>query len=101
MTNDVGLTREEKRILEDYEAGSFDSTDSTELRNDLVAAARSTQRKDKRVNIRISGKDLALLRERAAIEGIPCQTLMASVLHKYVSGWIKEDGSGFNQGRPD
>ena len=97
MTNDVGLTREEKRILEDYEAGSFNSTDSTELRNELVAAARNTHRKDKRVNIRISEKDLALLRERASIEGIPYQTLMASVLHKYVSGRLKEGGSGFNR----
>lgn len=96
MTNGSGLTREEKRILEDYEAGSFSSADSRELRDELVAAARNTQRKDKRVNIRISEKDLALLRERASIEGIPYQTLMASVLHKYVSGRLKEGGSGAN-----
>jgi predicted DNA binding CopG/RHH family protein len=49
-------------------------------------AARNTFRKDKRVNIRISGKDLELLQARALREGIPYQTLMASVLHKYVSG---------------
>lgn len=97
MTNGSGLTHEERRILEDYEADSFNSVDSRELRDELAAAARNTQRKDKRVNIRISEKDLALLRERASIEGIPYQTLMSSVLHKYVSGRLKEDGSGFNR----
>ena len=98
MTNGVGLTSEERRILEDYEAGALDSVDTEELRADLIAAARKTQRKDRRVNIRLSEKDLALLRERAAIEGIPYQTLMASVLHKFVSGRLKDNGSGFNRG---
>jgi len=42
--------------------------------------------KNKRVNIRISGKDLELLQERALIEGIPYQTLMSRILHKYVYG---------------
>lgn len=97
MTNGAGLTNEEQRILEDYEAGALDSVDTEELRADLLAAARNTQRKDRRVNIRLSEKDLALLRERAAIEGIPYQTLMASVLHKFASGRLKDTGSGYNR----
>ncbi|PKB84038.1 MAG: antitoxin [SAR202 cluster bacterium Io17-Chloro-G9] len=48
--------------------------------------ARATFKKDMRVNIRISRKDLEALQTRALEEGIPYQTLMASVLHKYVSG---------------
>ena len=48
--------------------------------------ARATFKKDKRVNIRMSGKDLEALKIRALEEGIPYQTLMASVLHKYAEG---------------
>lgn len=97
MTTGAGLTREERDILEDYENGAFESVDESNLREQLASAARDTLRKDKRVNIRISEKDLALLRERASIEGIPYQTLMASVLHKFVNGRLKEGGSDFNR----
>ena len=49
-------------------------------------AAAETLLKNKRVNIRISSMDLEGLQARAAAEGLPYQTLMASVLHKYISG---------------
>ena len=52
--------------------------------------ARATFKKDMRVNIRISRKDLEALQKRALEEGIPYQTLMASVWHKYVSGRLVE-----------
>ena len=52
--------------------------------------ARRTLVKDKRVNIRISSKDLESLQVRAVEEGIPYQTFMASILHKYVSGRLVE-----------
>ncbi|GJM41288.1 MAG: hypothetical protein DHS20C20_15700 [Ardenticatenaceae bacterium] len=48
--------------------------------------AAQTFKKDKRINIRISGRDLAAIQKRALEEGIPYQTLIASILHKYVSG---------------
>jgi predicted DNA binding CopG/RHH family protein len=51
---------------------------------------RATFKKDMRVNIRISRKDLEVLQKCALEEGIPYQTLMASVLHKYVSGRLVE-----------
>ena len=54
------------------------------------AAATATFKKNKRVNIRISELDLELLQERALIEGLPYQTLMSSVLHKYVTGRLTE-----------
>ena len=50
----------------------------------LRAAAEATLLKNKRVNIRISSRDLEGLQARAAEEGVPYQTLMASVLHKFV-----------------
>jgi len=80
------LTSEEKAIVESYEDDGWESVLSEDNRATYKAAAQATFKKDKRVNIRISGKDLELLQERALIEGIPYQTLMSSVLHKYVYG---------------
>lgn len=56
----------------------------------VPAAAEATLLKDKRVNIRISSRDLEGLQAKAAEEGVPYQTLMASVLHKFVSGRLVE-----------
>lgn len=55
--------------------------------------AAETLRKSRRVNIRITAMDLEGLQARAAEEGLPYQTLMASVLHKYISGRLV-DGAG-------
>jgi predicted DNA binding CopG/RHH family protein len=58
------------------------------------AAARATAAKDRRVNIRLSSGDLQDIQVRALEEGLPYQTLIASVLHKYVTGRLAErDGS--------
>ena len=54
------------------------------------AVAANTLRKDRRVNIRITGYDLAALQTIAGEEGLPYQTLMASILHKYVTGRLVE-----------
>ena len=56
-------------------------------------AARATFVKNKRVNIRLSAADLMDLQARAYEEGVPYQTLIASVLHKYVSGRLRETKS--------
>jgi predicted DNA binding CopG/RHH family protein len=55
--------------------------------------ARDTFKKDARVNIRISKKDLESIQKRALEEAIPYQTLMASVLHKYLNGRLIERSS--------
>ena len=52
--------------------------------------AKATLRKDRRVNILISERDLLNIQKKAVEEGIPYQTLMSSVLHKFVSGRLKE-----------
>ena len=49
-----------------------------------------TLKKDKRINIRISGRDLVALQRRAVKEGVPYQTLVSSILHKYVSGGLQD-----------
>jgi len=92
MNSSSGLTKEEKDLLETYERGDMKSVMTSEARQEYIAAARQTFKKDKRVNIRLSGKDLELLQERALIEGIPCQTLMSSILHKYVHGRLQDSG---------
>jgi len=52
--------------------------------------ARATFRQDKRVNIRISERDLVKIQKKALEEGLPYQTLMSSILHKFVGGWLVE-----------
>ena len=80
------LNPEEKAILRDFEAGEFKSVLTPERKNRLAKAAKENFKKDKRINIRISSHDLEALQRRALEEGIPYQTFVASILHKYVSG---------------
>jgi len=84
-------TREEREILEAFERGEINVVHdkSAELAKHREYAA-ATFKKDKRINIRISNKDLSALQKRALAEGIPYQTLIASVLHKYVDGRLVE-----------
>ncbi len=82
----VKLDKEEQEILDAYEAGEFESVMTDERRKSIEQAAVATFKKDKRINIRLSGRDLSAIKRRALQEGIPYQTLVASILHKYVSG---------------
>jgi len=85
------LDHEEQEILEAFEKGELKpSRNSAALLSRLRAAARNTIKKNKRVNIRISGKDLTELQVLAIQDGIPYQTLMSSVLHKYANGRLRE-----------
>ena len=89
MTN-LKLDQEEQALLAAFEAGEFESVLTEERKADLAKAAEATFKKDKRINIRISARDLAALQRRALQEGLPYQTLVASVLHKYVSGSLQD-----------
>ena len=85
------LKKDEKELLDSVETGEWRSVPDREKelkRYQEYAAA--TFKKDRRINIRISSKDLNALQKRALREGIPYQTLVASVLHKYVSGQFRE-----------
>lgn len=90
MNNKLKLTSDEKELLESYENDEWVSIASPSEIAKYQAAAKATFKKNKRVNIRISEMDLELLQERAMIEGLPYQTLMSSVLHKYVTGRLAE-----------
>jgi len=84
----------EQEILTAFEKGELKST--TPSKAELAkfkAAATATFLKDKRVNIRLSTPDLMDIQARAFEEGMPYQTLIASVLHKYVSGRLIEQPS--------
>ena len=82
---------EEREIIAAFEAGKLKSQDpSSETLARHRAYARSTMTKDQRVNIRLSAKDLEDIKIRAMEDGIPYQTLMGSILHKYVSGRLVE-----------
>ena len=82
----VKLSSEEEQILNDFEAGEFKSVLTPERKNFIAKVAKENSKKDKRINIRISSRDLEALQRRALEQGIPYQTLVSSVLHKYVSG---------------
>ena len=88
------LDKEERELLKSVEAGEWKSVRNRKREvSRYQEYAKATFRKDRRVNIRISGKDLEALQKRALEEGIPYQTLIASVLHKYVSGRFQERGA--------
>ena len=86
----VKLSKEEKQLLNAIEAGDFESVLTKKRRVELVSAAKDTVRKDKRINIRISNRDLKAVQLKASEEGIPYQTLVSSVIHKYISGSLKD-----------
>ncbi len=90
MSN-LKLQQDELELLASYEADEWQSAKKlSEQKEQYRGYARSTLRKDKRVNIRISEKDLLALQKRAVRQGIPYQTLISSVLHKYVNGGFTE-----------
>ena len=89
MSN-IELRKEEKEILKDFESNQFKSVLSSKRKKYVQAVAEETFKKDKRINIRISSRDLESIQRRALEEGIPYQTLVSSILHKYVSGSLND-----------
>ena len=80
------LDKEEKEILKSYEKGEWKSVKKLDsIKEKHVEYARAMLRKDKRLNIRISSRDLEEVQRIAVGEGIPYQTLVSSVIHKYVA----------------
>jgi predicted DNA binding CopG/RHH family protein len=80
----------ELEILTAFEKGQLKSVATKAELAKFKAAARATAIKDRRVNIRLSSGDLNDIQVRALEEGVPYQTLIASVLHKYVTGRLAE-----------
>jgi len=85
------LDSEEREILKAFEAGKLKRVQNADKeRGAHKGAAEATFRKDARINIRLSSKDLRALQARALKEGVPDQTLVSSVLHKFVDGQLIE-----------
>jgi predicted DNA binding CopG/RHH family protein len=85
------LTREERNVLKSYERGEWSSSKrAVKEMSKYKSYARSAFQKNKRVNIRLSSQDLEGLQQRAVEEGIPYQTLISSLIHKYVAGGLTE-----------
>ena len=85
------LTPEEKDILASVERGEWKRIPNFRKEaNRFREAARLTLRKDKRVNIRMTERDLAHFQKTAMHEGLPYQTLISSILHKYINGRLIE-----------
>ena len=82
---------DEREIIGSLEADEWISVvDADANKAEATEIARSTMRKDRRMNVRISERDMRNLKIRAAEEGIPYQTLVTMVLHKYVTGQLTE-----------
>lgn len=85
------LTKEEKEIERSFARGEWKSVPKSEVRR-YQGYFREAVKKSKRINIRLAPMDLDGMQRRAVEEGIPYQTLMASVIHKYVTGRLVERG---------
>jgi len=82
---------EEKELLESYENDEWvpvKDLDKKKVEYQLIA--RNTALKNRRINVRLSEKDLSNLKAKSLEEGLPYQTLVASIIHKYVAGKFKE-----------
>lgn len=87
----IKLDKEEKNLLDSFERGEWKSVKN--LKGEIEkhrGYARQTLKKDKRVNIRISSMVLEELQMRAVEDGMPYQTLISSILHRYVTGRLIE-----------
>jgi predicted DNA binding CopG/RHH family protein len=80
------LDEDEQVLLEAFEAGQFESNLTPERKAFITKSAKATFKRDKRINIRISSRDLSAIQRRALEEGIAYQDLVSSVIHKYISG---------------
>lgn len=85
------LTKEEQALLRSFEEGEWTPVvDLSERKKELMEYSRNSLRKDCRLNIRISERDLIELQRKAVEEGLPYQTYVSSVLHKFINGSLTE-----------
>ncbi len=86
----IRLSNEEQEILDDFENGHLIPSPSSTIDNkNALIAASNFLKKTERINVRLKYQDLSHIKRIAAQEGIPYQTLISSILHKYASGYLK------------
>jgi len=86
------LSKEENELLNSIESGEWVSS-KDKSKSYYAKVANQTLKKDTRLNIRVSSHDISALKAKAATEGMPYQTLVSSVLHKFVTGRLVERGT--------
>ncbi len=79
------LDKEEKDLIESYNKGEWRSAKKKDQKV-FVEAAKASIKKSKRINIRLTSKDFYDIQAKALEEGIPYQTLISSIIHKYNNG---------------
>ena len=85
------LDKNEKVLLNSFERGEWKPVKNvSSVKKHFEGVAAETLKKDRRINIRLSQKDLEGIQARAAREGMPYQTLISSIIHKFVLGGLKE-----------
>lgn len=86
------LDQEEQELLQAFEAGELRrAPDFAERKKRHQEYAEAMFREDTRINIRLSSRDLRALQKKALAEGVPYQTLVVSILHKYVEARLHEE----------
>jgi len=90
-TNKIVLDQEERELMDSIENNEWKSVENLQSETAKYSkVAKATLNKNKRINIRISERDFEMVQRKAIEEGIPYQTLISSLIHKYLSGKIVE-----------
>jgi predicted DNA binding CopG/RHH family protein len=81
------IDKEERDLMESIERNEWQPVKNFKQEKEkAMAAARNTLKKDKRINLRLTQKDYHQIQIKAIEEGIPYQTLISSIIHKYLNG---------------
>lgn len=87
------MNKEDKDLLKSYEKGEWRSVKNAPSSfKKYITGARAALKKDKRINIRVSARDLEGIQKKAVEEGLPYQTFIASILHKFITGRLRDTG---------
>jgi predicted DNA binding CopG/RHH family protein len=85
---------DEQELIDSIESGEWTSVkDFNAIKSQLMKAATETALKDHRINVRVSKRDAEALKTKALEEGIPYQTLVTNILHKYVIGKLTDSSN--------
>ena len=90
MEKTIKLDEEETFILEAFESGQLQSVENLSDEKKMILSATKNTQKKRAISIRLADVDIRKIRAKALEEGIPYQTLIGSIVHKYVSGKIVE-----------
>ena len=88
------LRIEEQKLIESVEQGEWQSILTPSRNNQIKKCEASTLKKTQRINLRLSSNDLEHVKMTAVNEGMPYQTLISSIIHKFVTGQIRETKRG-------